>query len=486
MVRVVRNREELRSTNYSSFILPIGIALVIVIFVIRLFFWWSSEILNKSWNYVNITPNQEKSEINIYMSWDSKKQIEWVTKLFSTDNKVEVVSGEALITVENDNSKLFLDRLWEIKYNWLVWDKQSFDLLNSQLWAEVQSPNFEFNLKNFTVNSDQDSVIAFSQNMMASNIYVLKGEVKIKLNTKNPISWSVWVWQKMTILNSDLKNESLKLTDKIEPIDDMFRTEDWFIKHNWWNYISNSSGSGETTTGSWGTWSINILKNQKLIIFTYPEDEASIEGDSVDFEGKIVSDNVSKITLDDKEVSIDRQEKTFAFKGFTLRDAISNIVYKVYDKNNDLLLKWVMSLYASTVKTKKPETEKPTVTTYPLSSKDFSIVSPVDNPFKTTEDIVKIAWQVNKWAVKYITINGFRLTKYPQYSAYWYYFANKDYGTMNDGINLYNIKYYWKEDNLLFESLFTIVKEPKEVKTEEIKTNSETWSTSWTGSFTNG
>jgi hypothetical protein len=58
------------------------------------------------------------------------------------------------------------------------------------------------------------------------------------------------------------------------------------------------------------------------------------------------------------------------------------------------------------------------------------------------------------------------LTKFVPYSTYWYYFANKDYDTMNDGINLYNIKYYDKNDELLFEHLFTIVKESEEIKTD--------------------
>jgi hypothetical protein len=106
-------------------------------------------------------------------------------------------------------------------------------------------------------------------------------------------------------------------------------------------------------------------------------------------------------------------------------------------------------------------------------------VAPNDNPYKTTENIVKIAWAVNKWAVKFITINDFRLTKFPQWSSTWYYFANKDYGTMNDGINLYTIKYYWKEDELLYTSLFTIVKEPAWSENTEIN-----WSWSTSGSWT--
>jgi hypothetical protein len=55
--------------------------------------------------------------------------------------------------------------------------------------------------------------------------------------------------------------------------------------------------------------------------------------------------------------------------------------------------------------------------------------------------------------------------------TYWYYFANKDFGTMNDGINLYTIKYYGPNDELLFTNLFTIVKESTPTETA---TNPET------------
>lgn len=82
------------------------------------------------------------------------------------------------------------------------------------------------------------------------------------------------------------------------------------------------------------------------------------------------------------------------------------------------------------------------MTTYPISDKDFRIISPTENPYKTTDNIVRIEGRVNKGVVKYITINDFKLSKFPQLGTSWYYFANKDYGTMNDGINLYTIKYY--------------------------------------------
>ena len=49
---------------------------------------------------------------------------------------------------------------------------------------------------------------------------------------------------------------------------------------------------------------------------------------------------------------------------------------------------------------------------------------------------------------------------------------------MNDGINLYAIKYYGENDELLFTNLFTIVKEKKEAPIPvTIPVNNESTST---------
>lgn len=93
---------------------------------------------------------------------------------------------------------------------------------------------------------------------------------------------------------------------------------------------------------------------------------------------------------------------------------------------------------------------------------------------------------MNKGVVKYITINDFRLSKFPQFGTSWYYFANKDYGTMNDGINLYTIKYYGENDELLFTNLFTIVKEKKEEEAGAITPISVSGSTTGSGSSKEG
>lgn len=458
---MTRMRNKDPRANYSSFILPIIIALWVIILIVKLAFGWTNNNNTaRTWNFVYIAPSQQNSEIYIYMSWDSKKQIDSQTKMFSTDNKAQVAQWEAKLTIDNNDSSFYLDRLWELKYEWVIAWKQVLTLSNAQFWWEIKSDDMEIRLKNITVDPASSSVLAFSQNAIASNVFVLKWNAKIFTNpqSKDWKSVDLWVWQKLTIMNNDLNDPALSLNDKIEPIDDIFKTEDFFVKHNWWEYLEKPSSSW-STNGSWSSSSLSLSqKNAKIIIFNNPQDESSIDWSTVDIDWKVASNDVEKITIDDKEASLNKQDETFAIKWFTIDSPINNLVYKAYDKDNNLLVKWVLIVYSSS-KTSKKEEEKPWVTTYPISSKDFKIVEPADNPYKTTDKIVKIAWKISSPAVKFITINWFRLTKFSQFSTTWYYFANQDYGTMNDWINLYTIKYYWKDDDLLNTSLFTIVKE---------------------------
>ncbi len=65
---------------------------------------------------MSVTPSQEQSEIYIYMSGDSKKRIDAATKMYTTDSKLTVTTGEAQANFENSTSKVFIDRGGEVKY----------------------------------------------------------------------------------------------------------------------------------------------------------------------------------------------------------------------------------------------------------------------------------------------------------------------------------------------------------------------------------
>jgi hypothetical protein len=460
MSRMMRNSASARRNSLLSLGLPILVAAVILTVIVRALFSGSSSTNTRNGtDGVTVVPKTADADISIYMSGDAKKKIDGEEKLFPTDNRLEVKSGDADLAIEGSADKISADRLTEVAYRGTdSAGKHSFELLSAYLWVEAAADDTVFKLKSFTVAPKAGSVIALSQNAVGSNLYVLKGNADVSTEASNT---SVGVNQMVTVLTSEAK--TVKLPEIIKPIDSFFRTEDVYLKHNGDSYLvtGNPTESGATVGTGSGALPVSAAASAKGIVFTSPEDEASVEGTSVDVEGKIVNPSIVKITVNDKEAKIDTDAKTFSFKDFPLPANANDLVYRAFDANGAVLAKGVITVYSSTKKA-TTTADKPTVTTYPIADKEFQIVTPADNPYKTTENVVRIEGRLPKGAAKYITINGFKLSKFPQYGTYWYYFANKDYGTMNDGINTYEIKYYDGNDALIKTSQFIIVKEAPE------------------------
>lgn len=410
-------------------------------------------------SFMSVTPNQDQSEVYIYMSGDSKNRITSTSPMYTSDNKLIVSAWEAEASFDNSNSKIFIDKWGEVKYEWRIDEKQTISLANADLLADTKVGDVIIKLKNFSVTPSNDTIVILSQNTIASNIYVLKGSATVEDYSKKSASTSVGVGQQLTIMKNDLTNTTLQFESKKEPLSDYIKTTNLFIKHNGDSLLSSLSSTSWTGSGS--TWTgLTTSKAAKTgIVITTPEDESTIDTDEVSIEGKILSNEIAKITINDKEALLDKEQKSFLYKNFSLIGASSDIVYKAYDSEGGIIAKGILTVYTSKKTGTQDASKKPTVITYPISDKDFRILSPTENPYKTTDDIIKIEGRVNKGIVKYITVNDFRLSKFVPMWTSWAYFANKSYGTMNDGINPYTIKYYGANDELLFTNLFTIVKE---------------------------
>lgn len=471
--------------NFTSYIVPFAIAVVVLIIIIRYISSPGTATQNTTGSFITVTPKQEQSEIYIYMSGDSKKRIDGATKMYATDNKLTVTTGEAEVDFENSTSKLYVNKWGEIKYEWLVDGKQTISLENADLLADTSTANINIKLKNFSVTPDSNSVVIVSQNTIASNIYILKGSATVEDYSKKSTAATPGVGQQLTIMKNDLASTTLQFASKIEPLSDYIKTTDLFIKHNGEVLLSSlnaENGSGTTTTSG-----ALLTKNAKTwLTIIYPEDESTLDSNTVDLEGTLLNATITKVTINDKEALINKDAKSFMYKGFPLVNGGNNIVYKAYDSDGGILTKWILTVYTSQKASAGNTQQKATVTTYPISDKDFRIIAPTENPYKTTDNVVRIEGRVNKGIVKYITINDFRLSKFPQLGTSWYYFANKDFGTMNDGINLYTIKYYGGNDELLFTNLFTIVKEKKEDIIPANTSVGNSGSTVGTGSSTEG
>lgn len=457
---MMRNERNSRRNSLISLAVPVAVAVIVLVVIVRVLFSIGgdkAETARSGAESVNVVPKTENSEIYIYMSGDSKKKLEGEEKMFATDARLEIKSGDAELVMENSASKVFADKNTDVSYRGKTSDNQQlFELSNSYLWIEAGADDVQVKLRNMVVKPKSGSVVAVSQNAVGSNAYVLKGTADVATEAS---AAEVGVSQMVTVLSNEAK--TVKLPDAIKPIDSFFRSETVYVKHDGDKYLlmgaTGTEGSGSELTGT--GLSIASPASSKGVVVTSPEDEASLETDTVDVEGKITNPNVVKVTVNEKDAKVDVEAKTFTFKDFPLPENANNLVYKAFDKDGNMLAKGVITVYSSAKKANVLETNKPTVTTYPISDKDFRIVAPSENPYKTTENLVRMEGVVPKGSVKYITINGFKLSKFVQFSSRWYYFANKDYGTMNDGINKYEIKYYGENGNLLKTFDFIIVKE---------------------------
>ncbi len=179
---------------------------------------------------------------------------------------------------------------------------------------------------------------------------------------------------------------------------------------------------------------------------------------TIDIFGKILSNEVKRVTLNDIDAIVSPVDESFTLKWIQITNDIMNIVYKAYSKDAILLERWVLTLYP---KNRQWWVDKLTPNNFPINDKDYRVLSPSENPFITTDTSVTVSGIVPKNTVQYILVNNYRLKKFVPFSSSWYYYANMDYDTMKDGINLYEIWFYGSSNQLLSTQLFTVVKEGK-------------------------
>lgn len=106
----IRNRGEVSPKTPFAFIAPFAIALFVIVIILKYIFSGGTATENRGGAFITVTPKQDQSEIYIYMSGDSKKKLDGATKMYSTDSKLSVVSGEAEISLDGNTSKIYADK----------------------------------------------------------------------------------------------------------------------------------------------------------------------------------------------------------------------------------------------------------------------------------------------------------------------------------------------------------------------------------------
>lgn len=449
----------------------------LLILVVGVGLWWlfinkSSSDNTSALSGVNIKPVGTGSEVILIASNGKNTPVTELTPLGINIDKITVKKWEWLLSTQNKIFTLTVNANGEMRYKWIVWSG-SIEWITGDGWLESQSPII-ISMRNIFLKTQSGSILLISQNARASNVYVVKGAAMIKVKDS---STTLNAGKYITILNGELESANLSLPDKIAPFDDRIKQDSFFIKHGGLAIIDKLWI--DTPSSGWilkGSGSAQSLRNSgsllsawgKFIEISTPRDEETMTSLKFDIAWKLLDPIVTRVTINDRDASLSPVEKTFLYKDFSVTNEITNITFKAYDVEKNLLEKWVVTVYMD--RNKVTQNVRPTVTTYPISDKNFRIVAPKENPYKTTEDIIQIQGTVPANLVKSISVNGFQLTKFKPYSTTWYYFANKEYKTLAEWINEYTIQYYDADGKILSTGKFIIVKESKQVINPEENT----------------
>ena len=406
------------------------------------------------------------SEVFIKTANNASKQISETEKFYTTDTSLSISSGFAHISSKYIDG--YLDTSTELSYKNHTTGGEKIDFTRWRLWIESHGNN-TLTMKNIeVVVKDGDIIMLEQPNQIFSTLYVLRGNVSISAGWINS---QITSGKKIMVSKSDLANPWITLDKLTGTIDDSLKQNPLFILRNG-SALLDSQNTTKVSTNSGGT---TIWKNtsgslldagmKKYIEITSPIDQSEITKTSIDVFGKILSSDVKRVTLNDIDAIVSPVDESFSLKWIVITNDIINIVYKVYSRESNLLERWVLTLYP---KNRQSGVEKLTPNNFPINDKDYRVLSPTDNPYITTDTSVTVSGIVPKNTVQYILVNNYRLKKFVPYSSSWYYYANMDYDTMKDGINLYEIWFYGTNNQLLSTQLFTVVKEGKRAISGEV------------------
>ncbi len=399
---------------------------------------------------VNILPAKD-AKVSIYMSSDSQNEITGPTKMFPTDKMVRVTNGESEVEIEGSTAKISIETLSELSYKGKVTEQQTFELLNGYVWMDTPNGDVSLNLKFFSTKFAPGSIIIASQNTRASNLYVIKGEAEVKTEGGTA---RVASGQMISLLQSETKNTNLG--DKLAPLDDFVKQSSIFKRKDGATLLAASDSATVDASGAITDNSTVPTVSNKVISITYPEDQMMVDNEKISVEGKILSPNVKRLTIGKQEAKILVDQNTFSIKEYLLTDVVNFINYQAFDAAGGVVETGVVTV---NLNKKKVTTKKPDVINYPVSSKDFKVLFPSENPYKTTDTAVKIRGSFAPDLVKFIKVNNYQLQQFKQFGTSWTYNASIDNGNMEEGVNEYLITYYGTDDSILYTSKIYIVKE---------------------------
>lgn len=409
-------------------------------------------------NYLTVTPG-EQSSVYISMTSASKNRISTAERLFASDKSVSVELGSAI--AKNSALSIDIDKGSELAYKSSSASGNSVGLTKGRIWISDITVPLTIEMKNYTILAPEGSTLLVEQNGPYSNTYVLEKSATIQTTIGNK---DVSAGSMISLLKSDLASPSTNLGEWIRPIEGAIIEYPLFVRNHGADLLGsvsltqNDTISSGTLLSSGSTNNLSASNNIAIEI-TEPKVNTMTKDKTIAVMGNILSKEVKRVTINNIDATVSPVNGTFVLQSVPVTGEVFDIVYKAYDASNSLLQVGVLTVFGT--KSAAEANGKLVPETFPVSGKDFKITSPGTNPYSTTERFIKVQGTIPKNTVDYIVVNDYRLQKFIAKSSSWYYFANMDTGTMQDGLNLYNIKFYSADGTLLYSQPFTIIKESK-------------------------
>lgn len=455
-------RRPVQSKTLKDYIVPIVWVLVFFIVVINLIVsGWSENTTPENWSPV------DKPSIELVVPWDVKAYVRYPNdKQVEMTETAEILQWERIYVktgkINLTEPKINIDSNTEIKFN----DTASYTLMSWNIFAQ-NSVKENYELMFADVVLSPNSVASFKQNAVSSQVSVLSWTAVVTLN-----SWltaDVVGWKQATVYSNNTNDKDLDLSEVVKEIPDYELEDEWFVYNNAKSFLDSTSSLDEWESSE-SKLSLEANKDREFVMFEV-EDETSVSSTSLLITWDVLANDVAKITLNGDAVNIDKANGTFS-KEVPLNKSVNDIVYRVYDEEDILLQKDILTIYSSGKTSGGTTTAlgNSELETYSIN-KDFGFVTP--NPANISGGFYTIKGFVPAWVVEYVKVNNYRLRKFASGDTTWRYHADEQYGLLKDGSNLYKVEYYDKDDKLLTTSLYIINKTEEQSTTNTQKISDE-------------
>jgi len=451
------------STPPWTTILIVIIALLFVVLIWRFVSGGSAPDLATAPVSLRMTDTTSSAMIT---TQDKKEKTVQANTPLSDLDLVEVKNGTAkLAFLNNDRNSLNLNTGTKIRYLGLGTDnKTQFRLENKDLWIQADTGDISLDLLGVLVLPSSGSTLNIAKNELFTTITVLQGTVTISVETKT-LEMSAGQQLNYSTLRTVTFDD---LSSRIAPINPETLTSPWMSLNGANTYTAvistTTTTTADTITGS--------AVGGGLILFSSPVDESTVDTKTITVSGKVLNSNVARVVISNLAATLDPVKQTFTLKNLPLTNHENNLIYRTYDATGALLSKGFVTVYttsvaaaaantpvSNTAPTTAPSNGLAQVSTY-KPDKRFRITAPAADYFETTDKKVRIEGSVSADAAYSVTINDFKLASFQPNGTSWYYFANQEFGNMQEGTNTYTIRYFDANGKEIYKQLFVIKKNP--------------------------